>query len=56
MRFLFMNIFGTGHVGPSLSLVKHLTGAGSEVVYFTHQKFKNKLEQCGKFNVASMNL
>ena len=47
MKFLFVNIYGTGHVNPSLELVKQLVVDGSEVVYFTHPRFGEKLKSIG---------
>lgn len=47
MRFIFLNIFGTGHVNPSLELVRRLVATGAEVVYFTHENKADVLREIG---------
>ncbi|KPV59652.1 glycosyl transferase family 1 [Paenibacillus sp. A3] len=46
-RILFMNGGAEGHVNPTVSIVQELVQRGNEVVYFTTENFKERLEKVG---------
>lgn len=46
-KVLFLNVTTHGHVNPSLGLVNELTNRGIEVVYFSSEEFREKIEAAG---------
>ncbi|MDO3680154.1 macrolide family glycosyltransferase [Paenibacillus ehimensis] len=46
-RILFMNGGAEGHVNPTVSVVQELVQRGNEVVYFTTEYFRERLEKVG---------
>ncbi len=46
-KVLFLNIPSHGHINPTLGLVDGLVKQGEEVVYFSSNEFKQKLENAG---------
>ncbi|SCW68222.1 glycosyltransferase, MGT family [Paenibacillus tianmuensis] len=46
-RILFMNGGAEGHVNPTVSVVRELVQRGNEVVYFTTEYFRERLEKVG---------
>ncbi|MFC4772521.1 macrolide family glycosyltransferase [Enterococcus hermanniensis] len=46
-KVLFLNVTTHGHVNPSLGLVNELTHRGIEVVYFSSEEFREKIENAG---------
>ena len=46
-KVLFLNVTTHGHVNPSLGLVKELTERGVEIVYFSSEEFREKIEVAG---------
>ncbi|MED4402046.1 macrolide family glycosyltransferase [Metabacillus fastidiosus] len=46
-KVLFINGPEEGHLNPTLGLVKELTQRGEEVVYFTTEEFRDKIEKTG---------
>ncbi|MBO0409694.1 MGT family glycosyltransferase [Enterococcus hulanensis] len=46
-KVLFLNVTTHGHVNPSLGLVKELCDRGVEVVYFSSEEFREKIEAAG---------
>lgn len=46
-KVLFLNVTTHGHVNPSLGLVKELSNRGIEVVYFSSEEFREKIEEAG---------
>ncbi|MFB6364166.1 macrolide family glycosyltransferase [Paenibacillus elgii] len=46
-RILFMNGGAEGHVNPTVSVVRELIQRGNEVVYFTTEYFRERLEKVG---------
>ncbi len=46
-KILFINGNAHGHVNPTLALVKELTDRGEEVLYFSTEGFRNKIEAAG---------
>lgn len=46
-KVLFLNVTTHGHVNPSLGLVKELSTRGVEVVYFSSEEFREKIEEAG---------
>lgn len=46
-KVLFLNVTTHGHVNPSLGLVKELSDRGVEVVYFSNEEFREKIEAAG---------
>ncbi len=46
-KVLFINGNAHGHVNPTLALVKELTIRGEEVVYYSTEPFRNKIEVAG---------
>lgn len=47
MRIAWFCIPAHGHTNPTLGLVKEMTKAGHEVVYFSFEQFREKIEQAG---------
>jgi len=47
VKFLLCNIYGSGHVFPSIELARNLVAAGHEVIFFTHERFADKIAQAG---------
>lgn len=47
MRIAWFCIPAHGHTNPTLGLVKEMTEAGHEVVYFSFEQFREKIEQVG---------
>lgn len=47
MRIAWFCIPAHGHTNPTLGLVKEMTKAGHEVVYFSFEQFREKIEQVG---------
>jgi len=46
-KVLFLNVTTHGHVNPSLGLVDELSKRGVEVVYFSSEEFREKIEAAG---------
>jgi MGT family glycosyltransferase len=46
-KVLFINAPAEGHVNPTLGLVKELIQRGEEVVYFSIEEFRDKVENVG---------
>ncbi|MGJ7912470.1 macrolide family glycosyltransferase [Neobacillus sp. LXY-1] len=46
-RVLFINSGSEGHVNPTIGLVQELIKRGEEVVYFTIEEFRERLEKTG---------
>ena len=47
MKIVWFCIPAHGHTNPTLVLVKELTDAGHEVVYFSFEQFREKIEKAG---------
>lgn len=47
MKFLFFNLPAHGHVNPSLPLVAELVQRGHEVIYFSSEGFRKRIEATG---------
>jgi MGT family glycosyltransferase len=47
MRTVFFNVLGSGHVNPTLPIVKALAGRGDEVTYFSYPQRRAELEANG---------
>lgn len=47
MKIVWFCIPAHGHTNPTLGLVKELTDAGHEVVYFSFEQFREKIEKAG---------
>lgn len=46
-RVLFINAGSEGHVNPTIGVVKELISRGEEVVYFTIEDFRARIEETG---------
>lgn len=46
-RVLFINGGSEGHVNPTIGVVQELISRGEEVVYFTIEAFRNRIEKTG---------
>lgn len=46
-KVLFLNIPSHGHINPTLGLVNGLVKQGEEIVYFSTEEFKEKVESTG---------
>jgi len=46
-KVLFINMFGHGHVNPTIGLVKELINRGERVTYIAGKEFKQKIEKSG---------
>src|SRR3954452_23286633 len=46
-RVLFINAGSEGHINPTLGVVQELISRGEEVVYFTIEAFRERLEKTG---------
>lgn len=46
-KVLFLNVTTHGHVNPSLGLVNELSHRGVEIVYFSNEEFREKIEAAG---------
>ncbi|HEX2926352.1 MAG TPA: macrolide family glycosyltransferase, partial [Ruminiclostridium sp.] len=44
---LFINVFGYGHINPTIGLVKELIGRGEKVTYIAGEEFKDVIESQG---------
>ncbi|MBW9173072.1 macrolide family glycosyltransferase [Clostridium estertheticum] len=44
---LFISMFGTGHVNPTIGLVKELMNRGEQVTYISGEEFRGKIEKTG---------
>lgn len=44
---LFINVFGDGHVNPTIGIVKELMNRGEQVTYIAGEEFKEKIEKAG---------
>lgn len=42
---LFVNVFGYGHINPTISIVRELVGRGENVTYIADEEFKGMLER-----------
>lgn len=47
MRIAWFCIPAHGHTNPTLGLVKEMTKAGHEVIYFSFEQFREKIEEAG---------
>lgn len=47
MRIAWFCIPAHGHTNPTLGLVKEMTEAGHEVIYFSFEQFREKIEEAG---------
>ncbi|MCB2295276.1 glycosyl transferase [Clostridium algoriphilum] len=51
-KILFINMFGNGHVNPTIGLVKELMNRGEQVTYIAGEEFREKIEKTGaKFKI-----
>ena len=46
-KVLFINMFGHGHVNPTIGLVKELMNRGEQVTYIAGEEFREKIEKTG---------
>jgi MGT family glycosyltransferase len=46
-RVLFINIGSEGHINPTIGVVQELISRGEEVVYFTIEEFRERMEKTG---------
>lgn len=46
-KILILNISAYGHVNPTLGLVNELVNQGNEVIYFSSEEFREKIERAG---------
>lgn len=46
-KVLFLNVTTHGHVNPSLGLVNEWSTRGVEIVYFSSEEFREKIEEAG---------
>jgi len=46
-KALFINIFGHGHINPTIGLVKELINRGEQVTYIAIEKFRETIEKTG---------
>ena len=46
-KLLFINGPAEGHINPTLAVVQELVRRGEEVVYFTTENFRERLESTG---------
>ncbi|MBX4266690.1 macrolide family glycosyltransferase [Clostridium estertheticum] len=46
-RVLFINVFGDGHINPTIGLVKELINRGEKVTYIAGEEFREKIEKAG---------
>ncbi|AEY67948.1 macrolide family glycosyltransferase [Clostridium sp. BNL1100] len=44
---LFINVFGHGHINPTISIVSELVDRGEKVTYIAGEEFKDKIEGAG---------
>ena len=41
-KVLFINMFGHGHINPTIGLVKELMNRGEQVTYIAGEEFREK--------------
>jgi MGT family glycosyltransferase len=46
-KALFINYLGEGHINPSIGLVRELIARGEEIIYYTSDQYKEKIEKTG---------
>jgi UDP:flavonoid glycosyltransferase YjiC (YdhE family) len=46
-KVIFFNIPATGHVNPSIPLVKELVTRGERVIYYCTETYRAKIESTG---------
>ena len=46
-RVLFINAGSEGHINPTLQVVEELISRGEEVVYFSIEAFRERIEKTG---------
>src|SRR3954451_11438296 len=46
-RVLFINAGSEGHINPTIGVVQELISRGEEVVYFTIEEFRERIEKAG---------
>lgn len=46
-RVLFVNVFGYGHINPTIGIVKELIDRGEKVTYVAGDEFREKIESIG---------
>ncbi len=46
-RVLFINTGSEGHINPTLQVVEELVSRGEEVVYFSIEAFRERIEKTG---------
>lgn len=46
-RVLFINAGSEGHINPTIGVVQELTSRGEEVIYFTVEEFRKRIEKTG---------
>lgn len=46
-RVLFINAGSEGHINPTIGVVQELISRGEEVVYFTIEAFRERMEETG---------
>lgn len=55
-KALFINLFGEGHINPTVGLVKELINRGEQVTYIAAEEFKQKIEKTGAKFIGHKNL
>lgn len=46
-KALFINMFGHGHINPTIGIVKELMNRGEQVAYIAGEEFREKIEKTG---------
>lgn len=54
-HILFINVFGHGHINPTIGLVKELIDRGEKVTYVAGEEFKNTIEGLGAVFIGYKN-
>ncbi|CJD53031.1 glycosyltransferase%2C MGT family [Streptococcus pneumoniae] len=55
-RVLFINAGSEGHINPTLQVVDELISRGEEVVYFSIEAFRERIEKTGYIQLRSSSL
>jgi len=46
-KYLFISPMGEGHINPTIGLVRELVSRGEQVVYYSKNEYRDKLEKAG---------